>query len=68
MPPAAHRARRSPPPAQPNRPGARRKTLKLKIGIDGKSYEVEVEITEDDTAPKPHYIPAQSTTCLLYTS
>jgi methylmalonyl-CoA carboxyltransferase small subunit len=38
--------------------------LKLKIGIDGKSYEVEVEITEDDTAPKPHYIPAQSTTVL----
>jgi methylmalonyl-CoA carboxyltransferase small subunit len=36
--------------------------LKLQIGIDGKSYEVEVEITEDDTAPKPHYIPAQSAT------
>jgi len=35
--------------------------LKLQIGIDGKSYEVEVEITEDDTAPKPHYIPAQGT-------
>jgi methylmalonyl-CoA carboxyltransferase small subunit len=32
--------------------------LKLQIGIDGKSYEIEVEITEDDT-PKPHYIPAQ---------
>jgi biotin carboxyl carrier protein len=32
--------------------------LKLQIGIDGKSYEVEVEITEDDV-PKPHYIPAQ---------
>ncbi len=38
--------------------------MKLKIGIDGKSYEVEVEITEDDTAPKPHYIPAQSPTVL----
>jgi methylmalonyl-CoA carboxyltransferase small subunit len=34
--------------------------LKLQIGIDGKSYEVEVEIAEDDTAPKPHYIPAQA--------
>jgi methylmalonyl-CoA carboxyltransferase small subunit len=33
--------------------------LKLQIGIDGKSYEVEVEIVEDDTAPKPHYIPAK---------
>lgn len=38
--------------------------MKLKIGIDGKSYEVEVEITEDDSAPKPHYIPAQSATVL----
>jgi methylmalonyl-CoA carboxyltransferase small subunit len=36
--------------------------VKLRIGIDGKSYEVEVEITEEDTAPKPHYIPAQSAT------
>ena len=34
--------------------------MKLQIGIDGKSYEVEVDITEDDTAPKPHYIPAQA--------
>ena len=34
--------------------------MKLQIGIDGKSYEVEVEITEDDTAPHPHYIPAQA--------
>ena len=34
--------------------------MKLQIGIDGKSYEVEVEITEDDAAPKPHYIPAQA--------
>ncbi len=33
--------------------------MKLQIGIDGKSYEVEVEVTEDDAAPKPHYIPAQ---------
>jgi methylmalonyl-CoA carboxyltransferase small subunit len=39
--------------------------LKLQIGIDGKSYEVEVEITEDDTAPKPHYIPAQPTATVL---
>lgn len=33
--------------------------MKLQIAIDGKSYEVEVEITEDDSAPRPHYIPAQ---------
>lgn len=39
--------------------------MKLQIGIDGKSYEVEVEITEDDTAPKPHYIPAQAATTVL---
>ena len=37
---------------------ARRKTLKLQISIDGKSYEIEVEIAEED-APKPHYIPPQ---------
>ncbi len=39
--------------------------MKLQIGIDGKSYEVEVEITEDDTAPRPHYIPAQAATTVL---
>jgi methylmalonyl-CoA carboxyltransferase small subunit len=39
--------------------------LKLQIGIDGKTYEVEVEITEDDMAPKPHYIPAQPTATVL---
>jgi len=39
--------------------------LKLQIGIDGKSYEVEVEITEDDTAPKPHYIPAHAAATVL---
>jgi len=39
--------------------------LKLQIGIDGKSYEVEVEITEDDTAPKPHYIPAQPSATII---
>jgi methylmalonyl-CoA carboxyltransferase small subunit len=39
--------------------------LKLQIGIDGKSYEVEVEITEDDAAPKPHYIPAQPSATVL---
>ncbi len=39
--------------------------MKLQIGIDGKSYEVEVEITEDDTAPKPHYIPAQAAPTVL---
>jgi biotin carboxyl carrier protein len=35
--------------------------LKLTIGIGAKTYEVEVEIPEDDSAPKPHYIPAQGT-------
>ena len=39
--------------------------MKLQIGIDGKSYEVEVEITEDDTAPHPHYIPAQAAPTVL---
>ena len=39
--------------------------MKLQIGIDGKSYEVEVEITEDDAAPRPHYIPAQPTATVL---
>lgn len=39
--------------------------MKLQIGIDGKSYEVEVEVTEDDTAPKPHYIPAQGTATVV---
>jgi methylmalonyl-CoA carboxyltransferase small subunit len=39
--------------------------LKLQIGIDGKTYEVEVEILEDDMAPKPHYIPAQPSATVL---
>jgi methylmalonyl-CoA carboxyltransferase small subunit len=39
--------------------------LKLQIGIDGKSYEVEVEVSEDDTAPKPHYVPAQPAATVL---
>ena len=39
--------------------------MKLQIGIDGKQYEVEVEITEDDTAPKPHYIPAHPAATVL---
>jgi len=39
--------------------------LKLQIGIDGKSYEVEVEITEDDAAPRTHYIPRQATATVL---
>ena len=39
--------------------------MKLQIGIDGKTYEVEVEITEDDAAPKPHYIPAQPAATVL---
>ena len=47
------------------RTSTRRTTLKLQIGIDGKSYEVEVEITEDDATPRPHYIPAQPTATVL---
>jgi methylmalonyl-CoA carboxyltransferase small subunit len=43
----------------------RRMTLKLQIGIDGKTYDVEVEITEDDTAPKPHYIPPRGSATVL---
>lgn len=39
--------------------------MKLQIGIDGKTYEVDVEIAEDDTAPRPHYIPAQATPTAL---
>jgi methylmalonyl-CoA carboxyltransferase small subunit len=39
--------------------------LKLQIGIDGKSYEVEVEVTEDDSAPKPHYIPPQASATVI---
>ena len=39
--------------------------MKLQIGIDGKSYEVEVEVAEDDSAPKPHYIPPQATTTVV---
>ena len=39
--------------------------MKLQIGVDGKTYEVEVEITEDDSAPRPHYIPAQATPTVL---
>ena len=28
-------------------------SLKLQIGIDGKSYEVDVEVLEDDATPRP---------------
>jgi biotin carboxyl carrier protein len=37
--------------------------LKLQIAIEGKTYEVEVEIAEDDTPPRmyPAYVPPQST-------
>ena len=31
--------------------------MKLKIGIDGKAYEVDVEVLEDDAAPMGGYIP-----------
>jgi methylmalonyl-CoA carboxyltransferase small subunit len=34
--------------------------LKLQIGIDGKNYEVEVEVIEDDEAPRlPNFGPYQ---------
>jgi len=34
--------------------------LKLQIGIDGKSYEVDVEVLEDDASPRqPGYAPRQ---------
>ena len=39
--------------------------MKLQIGIDSKSYEVEVEIAEDDAAPKPHYIPPRQTATVV---
>lgn len=39
--------------------------MKLQIGIDGKTYEVEVEVAEDDTAPRlPNsgpYLPVPAT-------
>lgn len=32
--------------------------MKLQIGIDGKTYEVDVEVIEDDSAPRPRgYLP-----------
>ena len=32
--------------------------MKLRIAIDGKSYEVEIEVVEDDSAPRmPNYGP-----------
>jgi methylmalonyl-CoA carboxyltransferase small subunit len=38
--------------------------LKLQIAIDGKKYEVDVEIAEDDAQPRmyPAYVPPQSST------
>src|SRR5664279_118178 len=34
------------------------RNMKLQIGIDGKTYEVEVEVLEDDSAPRmPNYGP-----------
>ncbi len=38
--------------------------MKLQIAIDGKKYEVEVEIAEDDTQPRmyPAYVPPLSST------
>lgn len=34
--------------------------MKLQIAIDEQQYEVEVEIAEDDTAPRPSYLPPVS--------
>ena len=34
--------------------------MKLQIAIDDQQYEVEVEIAEDDTAPRPSYVPPVS--------
>jgi methylmalonyl-CoA carboxyltransferase small subunit len=43
--------------------------LKLQIGIDGKSYEVEVEIIEDDAAPRhPAYVPPQASAAAMPTN
>ncbi len=38
--------------------------MKLQIAIDGKKYEVEVEVAEDDTQPRMYqgYVPSQSST------
>jgi methylmalonyl-CoA carboxyltransferase 1.3S subunit len=37
--------------------------LKLQIGVDGKTYEVDVEVLEDDsTARTPGYLPPQPVT------
>ena len=38
--------------------------MKLQITIDGKQYEVEVEVAEDDTQPRMYaaYVPPQSST------
>src|SRR5579863_10449721 len=43
--------------SQPEISFQRRKThLKLQIGIDGNTYELDVEVVEDDEAPHhPHY-------------
>jgi methylmalonyl-CoA carboxyltransferase small subunit len=36
-------------------------TVKLRIGIDGKSYDVDVELVEDDTPLRPRgYLPANT--------
>ena len=35
--------------------------MKLQVGIDGKTYEVEVEVVEDDAMPRPlSHAPAHS--------
>jgi biotin carboxyl carrier protein len=38
--------------------------MKLQIGIDGKSYEVEVEITEEDNAPRAYLAPQAPATAV----
>ena len=40
--------------------------MKLQIGIDGKTYEVEIEVLEDDAAPRmPNYGPYPVVTATL---
>jgi methylmalonyl-CoA carboxyltransferase small subunit len=34
--------------------------MKLQIGVDGKQYEVDVEVLEDDAAPRLSYVPPRA--------
>ncbi len=42
--------------------------MKLQIGIDGKRYEVEVEVAEDDTTPHPAYVPPPTTSVAAHSA